>query len=110
MIPLSCAPTSSYLDCLCLASANGPPRSSDPSAMASGPASSGRGASQPGTTSKAAPPRAASSCGLGASAHSPGAPQPGTAPTGASFVEFSVGSFNFGMDQLMLQGRPVSSI
>ena len=72
--------------------------------MASGRVSSGRGASQPGTTSKAAPPRVASSHALDASVHGPGASQPGVAPTGEGYVDFFVGSFNFGIDQLMLQG------
>ena len=67
--------------------------------MAAARASSGRGASQPGTTSKAAPPRPADApTGVVA-------PKPGVAPTGVSYVEFSLASFNFGTDQQMLQGR-----
>ena len=75
-----------------------------PSVMASERASSGRGPSQLVATSKAAPPRGASSHALGASVHGPGASQPGAAPTGEGYVDFFVGSFNFGIDQLMLQG------
>ena len=52
--------------------------SRDPSVMASERASSGRGPSQLVATSKAAPPRGASSHALGASVHGPGASQPGT--------------------------------
>ena len=63
-----------------------------------------RGASEPGTKSKAAPPRASSSHALGASVHGPGASQLGAAPTGEDYVDLFVGSFNFGIDQQMLQG------
>ena len=63
-----------------------------------------RGASEPGTKSKAAPPRAASSHALGASVHGPGASQLGATRAGDGYVDLFVGSFNFGIDQLMLQG------
>ena len=78
--------------------------SRDPSVMASERASSGRGPSQLVATSKAAPPRGASSHALGASVHGPGASQLGAARAGDGCVDLFVGSFNFGIDQLMLQG------
>ena len=67
--------------------------------MATGRASAGRGVSQPGTTSKAAPPQPADA--------QPGvvAPKPEVAQTGVSYVELSLASINFGLDQQMLQGR-----
>ena len=46
------------------------------------------------------------SCRPGAASYSPGASQPGATSSGASWVEFAVGSFNFGVDQKMLQGKP----
>ena len=78
--------------------------SRDPSVMASERASSGRGPSQLVATSKAAPPRGASSHALGASVHGSGASQLGAAPTGEDHVDLFVGSCNFGIDQQMLQG------
>ena len=62
--------------------------------MATGRASAERDSSQLGATSKAAPPQ-------------PGvvAPKPEVAQTHDSYVEFSLASINFGLDQQMLQGR-----
>lgn len=48
----------------------------------------------------------AASCSPGAASVSPGASQPGATSSGASWMEFAVGSFNFGVDQQMLQGNP----